>query len=150
SLSQYLDPLFDKLSGKLKIDRECFSWRLFCMLRTLLLVSIGRCFARSGGFLSGVFMLKAALTHWDPWTLYDGTLLNLGLSQLDFTIIFIGILVLLVVGIMQEKGIQIRSALNRQNLWFRWAIMIGAIIAIVLFGVYGSGYNAISFIYAQF
>lgn len=150
SLSELLAPFFNKLAGRLKIDRKCFSWRLFGMLRTLLLVSIGRCFARSGGFMDGVLMLKSGLSNWDPWTLYDRSLLQLGLSQSDYNILIFGILILLVVGILQERGLEIRAALDRQNLWFRWLIAIGAIIAVLLFGAYGTEYNAQSFIYAQF
>jgi D-alanyl-lipoteichoic acid acyltransferase DltB (MBOAT superfamily) len=150
SLSQLLDPVFNKLAAKLKINRTCFSWRLFGMLRTLFLVSIGRCFTRSGGFMDAVSMLRSSFTHWDPWTLWDGKLLSLGLTQKDYNILFVGILVLLTVGILQEKGVGVRNALSRQNLWFRWAIMIAAVLAIILFGVYGSKYNASSFIYAQF
>jgi alginate O-acetyltransferase complex protein AlgI len=150
TLSRLLSPLFDKLAEKLKIDRNCFSWRVFCMLRTLALVSVGRCFSRSSGVMDGVLMLKSGLTNWDPWALFDGSLLRLGLSLSDFNILIFGILVLLVVGILQERGIEIRAALDSQNLWFRWLIVIGAILAVLLFGVYGSNYDARSFIYAQF
>ncbi len=150
ALSQLLNPLFNKMADKLKINRHCFSWRLFGILRTLFLVSIGRCITRSGGFMSGFTMLKSSLTHWDPWTLYDGTMLELGLSQTDYHIVFAGILILLVVGILQEKGLGIRATLSKQNLWFRWLIIIGAVIAVLLFGVYGPNYTAQSFIYAQF
>lgn len=150
SLSLLLNPLFNKLSDKLKINRHCYSWRLFGILRTLLLVSVGRCITRSGGFMNGLTMLKSSLIHWDPWTLYDGTFLKLGITQTDYNIVFAGILILLVVGILQEKGLGIRAALKKQNLWFRWLIIIGAVIAVLLFGVYGSSYNTQNFIYAQF
>lgn len=150
ALSQLLNPLFNKVADKLKIDRHCFSWQLFGMLRTLFLVSIGRCITRSGGFMSGFTMIKSSLTNWDPWTLYDGTMLKLGLSQADYHIVFAGILILLIVGILQEKGLGIRATLNKQNLWFRWFMIIGAVIAILLLGVYGPNYNAQDFIYAQF
>jgi len=100
--------------------------------------------------MDGVLMLKSGLSNWDPWTLYDRSLLQLGLSQSDYNILIFGILILLVVGILQERGLEIRAALDRQNLWFRWLIAIGAILAVLLFGVYGSNYDARSFIYAQF
>jgi hypothetical protein len=32
----------------------------------------------------------------------------------------------------------------------RWAVYIGAIVFLVLFGVYGPGYEAADFIYQQF
>ncbi len=150
SLAQLLTPFFNKLADRLKINRECFSWRLFGMLRTLFLVSIGRCFVRSGGFMDGFNMLYASVTRWDPWTLYDGTLLKLGLDQYDYNVLLFAILALLVVGILQERGLEIRREMHKQNLWFKAAITLGAIIVILIFGVYGSAYNASSFIYAQF
>lgn len=150
SLAQLFTPLFDKLADRLKINRDCFSWKLLGMLRTLLLVSVGRCFVRSGGFMDGFHMLQSSVTRWDPWTLYDGTLLKLGLNQNDYNVLIIAILVLLVVGILQERGFEIRRELHKQNLWFKAAVTLSVIIAIIIFGVYGSAYSASSFIYAQF
>lgn len=100
--------------------------------------------------MDGFNLLKSSLTHWDPWTLFDGTLLKLGLSQYDFNVLLVGILILLVVDILQEKGYGIREVLNRQNVWLRASVAMGAIIAVVIFGVYGSNYSASDFIYAGF
>lgn len=150
SLSLICEPYFDRLADRLKINRNCFSWRVFGMLRTLALVTIGRGVTRSGGFMDALTMMKSSLMNWDPWTLYGSTFSDLGLTQKDAVIVFAGIVVLLAVGILQERGLSVRSAINRQNLWFRWALMIAAIAALLIFGVYGAKYSAASFIYAQF
>ena len=51
---------------------------------------------------------------------------------------------------MQERGIKIREELAKQNLLFRWIIYIIAIEIIIVFGIYGEGYDASQFIYFQF
>ncbi len=150
AFSQLFNPFFNRLSDKLKINRKCFSWRLFGMLRTLFLVSIGRCIVRSEDFAHGINMINSSLTRWDPWSIFDGAPLKLGLNQYDYHVLFFAVLILLVVGILQEKGYEIRKEMEKQNLWFRAVIIIGAVIAIVLFGAYSSGYSALNFIYAGF
>ena len=44
----------------------------------------------------------------------------------------------------------IRESVARQYLPVRWAAYAGLILAIVVFGAYGTGYDAVDFIYAQF
>ena len=40
--------------------------------------------------------------------------------------------------------------LSKRNVFIRWTIYILAIILVIIFGVYGPGYNASDFIYASF
>jgi hypothetical protein len=51
---------------------------------------------------------------------------------------------------MQEKGINIREKISKQNLLFRWAIYLAAIFTIIFFGIYGIQYNGSDFIYRGF
>ena len=55
-----------------------------------------------------------------------------------------------VVGLLQERGHNIRKDISKQNLIFRWIIYYLAFFAIVILGVYGPGYAASDFIYGQF
>lgn len=145
-----LEPVYEKIIEKLKINTECFSWRFFQMARTFILCSFGRFFSRGKTCLTAIDMFKRALAYPNPWVFFNGTFLNLGLSYKDYYVIFISILVFLVVGIMQEKGIHIREKIAEQNLYFRWMIYIGAVVAVLIYGSYGSGYSASEFIYQQF
>ena len=80
----------------------------------------------------------------------DGTLFNLGLDRPNFTLAIICMLILLIVGILQEKGISIREKIAESNIIFRWSIYYIAFFSILIFGIYGPGYDAASFIYMQF
>ena len=57
---------------------------------------------------------------------------------------------MLTVSILQERGIAIRETLERQNLWLQWALLLLGVFAVLIFGVYGSGFSAASFIYETF
>ena len=58
--------------------------------------------------------------------------------------------VLLGVDIAHEHGVSLRRKLGEQNLAFRWLVYIAVIVFILIYGVYGPGYNAAQFIYFQF
>ena len=49
-----------------------------------------------------------------------------------------------------ENGMKIRETLAKQNIFFRWALVLLLIAFILIFGVYGPDYNASDFIYGRF
>jgi hypothetical protein len=55
---------------------------------------------------------------------------------------------------LQEKfdkeNLCIRDVIAQQNIVFRWILYLGLIAAILIFGMYGTGYNAGAFFYGQF
>lgn len=48
------------------------------------------------------------------------------------------------------KKQQLDVYLAKQNLWFRWGVLLVLIAAVAIFGIYGPGYDAQQFIYFQF
>lgn len=139
-----------KLAQKLGIRTDCFSWRVFQVLRTLALVALGKIITRAAGVSASLYMIKSMVLQWNMKPLLSGGLLQLGLDQADLWVLFLSCLVLLSVSLMQEKGIAIRETLAKQNLLFRWVIYLGAIFALILFGAYGLNYDAADFIYRGF
>jgi heme A synthase len=59
------------------------------------------------------------------------------------------ICVLWCVDLLQEKH-SLRQSLARQKLWLRWLVIFAGLFSVIIFGVYGPGYDAKSFIYEQF
>lgn len=145
-----LDPVYKKVIDKLRINTDCFSWHLFQMVRTFFLVSIGRIFSRADSCMIGFKMLKNMFSTFNPWVLTDGTIFKLGLNSDQIFLVFIVILIVLVVSLMQENGIRIRETLEKQNMLFQWLVVIGAIIFVMIYGAYGTGFNAADFVYQQF
>lgn len=149
TLSQVLEPVFKKVIAVLRINTECFSWHLFQSLRVFALVCIGNMFFRLDGFVTTLRVIKSGL-HFNPWILVDGSLYRLGLDRQNVWAAIWGLSILLIVSILQENGRSIREWLEKQNLVFRWIVLIGLIAGLIVFGMYGPGFNAASFIYQAF
>ena len=74
----------------------------------------------------------------------------MGVDEKNLWVVFFAVMVLLVIGILQESGVKIRESLSKQNLVFRWAMILLLLLAVFVFGMYGPGYDAKDFIYARF
>ena len=149
-LGMQTEGLSAKIIEKLKINTECFSWKLWQTLRTFALVVWGRILFNASGLREAFRIWVSVFRDRNPWVLTDGTVFTLGLSAWEMFVLFCALLVLLLVDVMHERGYKLREAIERQNLLFRWALYLGAIFAVLLLGYYGKGYNAADFIYANF
>lgn len=144
-----LDDFFRAVNKKLSINTECFTWKLFQCIRTFILISLPRMVSYSNTLSDGWGVIKKAFSY-NPWILFDGSLYELGVSGPQFRVTIYCILFMGVISWMQEKGIRIRDCIAKQNVIARGMIYIAFIYFILIFGVYGSGYNSASFAYAQF
>ena len=145
-----LEPVYKKILDKLGVNTECFSWKLFQIARTFMLISIGRIFSRADSLMISLKMLRNMFSEFNPWVLTDGTIYKLGLQPRQFFMVFIVILIVFVVSLLQENGMKIRETLAKQNILFQWLIIIGAIIFLMIYGAYGGEFNAADFVYQQF
>lgn len=152
SSSVALAPVYKKLAEKLHINTETFSFRVFQMFRTFFALCISRIIVKAPNIAELFQMLKALFTSFEPDLLLglDGRLFSYGVSQREMFIVFLALLVLLTVGILQERGIKLRETIAKQNLVFRWTLVLGLLAVILIFGVYGPDYDASSFIYGDF
>lgn len=137
-------PLTDKMIEKLKIDTNSFGYRLFQIIRTCILVFIGMMLFRSKTIGDAFNMFVAIFTK--PSYL----LTSFGLTAIDFIIILISCLMLLIYGVLEEHNIKVIEELNNNKLWVRYLIYLTIIFMIIIFGIYGPGYNPSDFIYGQF
>ena len=58
--------------------------------------------------------------------------------------------VLLAADACKYRGVRVREAIARQDVWVRWLVFSASVRFILLVGVWGPGYDANSFIYFQF
>ena len=144
-----LKPLRDKAVSALKIDRSSFGHRCLKTIATFIPVAFAWTFFKAPSFMTGVRMIREAFRY-NPWVLFDKSLYKLGLNELEFSIMTAGLFVLLAADIINENGIVIRDFVKKQALWFRWLFYVTAIVTVVIFGVYGPGYDAADFIYFKF
>ncbi len=150
-MSEALEPVFKSIKKILGINDQVFSWRLFQIIRTYCLFTFGLSFFRAESLSAGFDMWKNMLGNINPWIFFDSSLETLGLSVHDFRILNISIFVMAVIGLIPIKtGKSVRVWISEQNLFFRWFVWISLIISILVFGLYGTGYDASKFIYGNF
>ncbi len=147
-----LSEVYEKARKICRIDEASFGWRLFRMIRTFVLCSLGRYFVRSVSLKTAFVFFRNTARSWkDLSFILDGTLTRrLELDTANWILLALTIMLLLLVDLLHEKGIRIRETISRQWIVFRWIIYIAAILSILAFGLYGPGYDASSFIYQQF
>lgn len=139
------------LTEKLHIKTDCFPWKVFRIVRTFFLCLIGRIIFLGNGLGDSLHMIGSSFTDMDVF--YPVYKIQLGMKA--WIVVFVSCMLLFMVSVMQEireqKGVKetIRDWLAQRNLVVRWIVLIGGIMAVLVFGVYGSGVGA-TFIYEQF
>ena len=143
------EPYINGLTKILRINTKAFSWQLFQIMRTFVLIVIGRFFSRGESFLAALWMMKNSLVF-NPGIFFNGAILTLGLTGREFILLLLCIIFWIGVSVIQELGYSVRELIAKQNIVFRWLVYFGGIFAIIIFGIYGLGYEASSFIYRGF
>ncbi|MBO7600617.1 MAG: MBOAT family protein [Lachnospiraceae bacterium] len=146
-----LKPVKEKVNGLLKTDTSVFSYRFGRIAVTFILTSLAWVPFRASNFSDVTLFFKDMFTRPDFWVLTDGSIFNYGLSRPEATILFISLLILLVFDIIKYKmNMTIGDFLYKQNLWFRWAVLILIIVSCLIFGEYGMNFDSTQFIYFRF
>ena len=146
---EVLEPVWIKLRALFKVDKNTKWFSVFQMTRTFLLMSFAFLFFNSDGFFSALSMIGSVLTTWNPWILWDGSLLQLGLELKEWVVLILSLTLLWIVSVMQQKG-NVREWLAGKNIVIRWMVLYALVFWVILMGNYGPGYSAAEFIYQGF
>lgn len=147
-VSEELAPLYQKFHNRFHLKEKKW-YGCFEILRMFMLMNLIRAcdlFPNVGDYFS---RLGSVFTTFNFHILWDGTLMNLGLSGLDYAIIFGGVLVWFMVSLIQEKG-PVRERLWQKPVALRYCLIFALLVIVLLMGSYGIGYDASNFIYNQF
>ncbi len=150
SIERLTYPLSQKLISLFRLKTDTFSWHLFQSLKVFVLVSIGNMFFRIDSLLETLRVMRQGLIQMNPWILFDGSLYELGISEKDFHLVIAGLFILIVISYLQEKYGSVRELIAKQNYVFRWGIYLLLIAAVIIYGIYGPGFDARTFIYERF
>ncbi len=147
-VSQELEPLYRRFHEKFSRLGTSRLYHDFAATRTFLLMGLIRsldCYRNVGTTFR---MWGSMFTTWNLGEVLGGGILTLGLSIADFVILAASILVVFFVSRASAKGSV------RTWLWDRPArasmLAVILLLAVVLLGAYGHGYDASQFIYNQF
>ncbi|MGN0996845.1 MAG: MBOAT family O-acyltransferase [Candidatus Ventricola sp.] len=150
AFSALAEPLYKRVNAARPALTGSRGFHVLRVLRTFVIVNIGWFFDRCAHAGDAVRMLGSIVTDLRPAQLTGSLLQTLGLPAADAWLLAACTLLLFAVSIAQERGACVRDWVLARCLPLRWLIEITAIVAVLLFGVYGSGFSEASFIYYQF
>ena len=150
SLSTIFAPEFRKLGALLRIDEKSASWRRVQVARTFILFCLGRLLSIPETLSESWSLFVSCFTNFRPWELTDGTLFQQGLIEPEFILSLLMIALLWYVETQQEKGVEIRRRIAAWPLVIRCAFYAFSLLFILIFGIYGPGYNAGNFAYVVY
>lgn len=145
-----VEPLRDRIFALLRIDGEAWYVRRVQILKTWVIIFVGELFFRADGLKAGLRMFRSIFVDFGFRPFVDGTFLEMGLDLGDFYAIAAGCLIVGIVGAVRERDLTGGKRFTELHCWMRWAAFYGLIVALVMFGAYGTGYQKVDLIYAGF
>jgi len=104
-IGMLLEPLSNKILSILKVNTRAFSYRLWQMIRTTIVVFIGMMIFRSHRLLDAWKMFCSIFTWQGIGSLFDGSLFNIGYIPHDFVVLIVGI-ILIIIGMFIGNYVQ--------------------------------------------
>lgn len=148
-LSEELAPLYEKFHNRFHLKEKKWygGFEIARMFLLMNLIRICDLFPQVGDYFSRIGSLFTAFNFHILW---DGTLMQLGLTGLDYGILGCGAALMFGVSLTQEKKGSVRELLWQGSPALRYILIFALLLAVLLMGSYGIGYNASNFIYNQF
>lgn len=147
-ISQELEPFYRWFHSKVRVEGT-LGWKIFRVVRTVLLMSCLRMFDCYRDVPLTFKMFWSMLSTFNWGRLFDGTMLSLGLTVTDYIILACGTLLLFAVSMLQRKR-SVREQIAALPVPVRFIIWYGLFMVILIIGSYGIGFTASQFIYNQF
>ncbi len=144
-VSMELEPLYKRFTDGCSFAKSGI-YKAFKILRTFILMGILRMldYNTVQGYIKA---LRLMITDFSVAEF--GLLPKAFMSNADMCVIIIGVLVMLIVGICKEKANYDKLIFNR-GVVFTYSIIAVLIVAVIIFGMYGIGYEGKDFIYLRY
>lgn len=148
-VSQELEPLYMRFHKRFPTLAQKKLYQAFQIIRTFLLMGSLRMFDCYGDVPLSFFMFFSMFKDFDIRALTVEEFVDLGLTIPQYVIVFAGTILMFMASLLGRKE-SIREQLSHKPYIVRFAAVATLLIAVILFGSYGVGYDATQFIYNQF
>jgi len=143
----FIEKILNKLPGNLTKSNFI---KVLAIIKTLILVAIGKCYSIANGFLHGCRLIKRTLNgllSYSNWKSLTDNLNKYRFSKEKIIQLIIPLVTFLIISILQENGINIRESFAKKPLVLRWAVYYLAVTYILVFSELA---NIGVFLYALF
>ena len=147
AVSMLLEQVWKTMRTTLSLPKK--GWMsAFRLIRTWILILAAQYFAFTPDPATGLSLLAGTFRNWDLSGFAER--MTGVMEAREWIIAGIGCLVVLIIDILCEKKKDVCGGLARTHFWIRWPVLLLLILAISVFGIYGSGYDSAAFLYTQF
>ncbi len=147
-VSEECHPLYEKFHKKFHVQHT-FWYRLFQVGRTFWLMSFLRTFDCYRDVSTTFHMYGTIVTKTNLFELFQGGLMQLGLTVYDYLVLVTCVTLLLAVSLVGRSG-SVREKIAARPMVIRYATYFVIFLAVLILGAYGVGYDSSQFIYSQF
>ena len=150
-LSTLMEPLFEAVNVKLRINTKALWFRGFQMFRTFIIVCVGYVFDLAKDMSHAMGLFASILTRQNPIAAIQNPYVDNFLFD-DYVMIALCTLVLFVVSCIQERhsDTSVRIILDQKPFILRYCLLLVGILTLMIFAVYGPDVNVADFVYMQF
>ena len=149
-LSSYTTNLRTTIKQKFKIENDSLSERFYKHFITLHLILISWIFFRADNLTIVFQYIHNMLTNWNILEIISNSLFDGGVNFFYSLLLFIHIVILFTGEYYASKHKSMVHTIRELHVFIRWAIYLILIYDLLLFGVYGNGYDTSGFLYGGF
>lgn len=138
-----------RLCNILGINTKAFSWKCWLIVKTFILTCIGRVFFRADSLDAAVSVFKRIFSRPAAEFIKPDVITSYGLDSFNMIVAIAAIVILWIIDLIQERT-NIREYLATENMIFKISVIVAGVMVVLIFGMYGPGFDASSFVYEQF
>ncbi len=146
-LGTEFEPISHKIVTAAGLEENSFIVRSYRVCKTFILMSFLRIFDISHDTKAAFDGVRYAFEDWGLFS-WDNVYTDLLLPKEDLIVVIVAAVIMLVFSLIQRKG-SIRDRVFALPATAQWLILSLLIVAVSVFGYYGMGYDAASFIYGN-
>lgn len=136
------------LHGGMQIVERSLKIKKNSRILTFLYVTFAWVFFRAESLEQAITIIKGLFINSNNFCVSD--IFSHGLKGSDWLILVVTLVIICIIDLLKEKGKDIYCELKKQGLPLRWILQYILIFLIIIFGIYGPGYDASDFIYYKF
>ncbi len=150
-IGDLLKPLKTGFQTYFHVRIKAFGYQFCQGLCTFILFVLSLVFFRADTVKDACYYLYRMFTSFDVWSFFDESIYHLGLERNEMNVMLIGIVILILVDAYYARKKALFDVLvKEQPLAVQYVIVAVLLVMVIVFGVYGEGYDAAQFIYFQF
>lgn len=144
-------PFFDNIYCKYRVKTSSIGFRVFQVVKTFGVFLLSLAVFRSRTIKDAFYYIYRLFACFDIWSVSNGSVYTLGLDRAEMNVLFLAVLILFLADLYYEKRkLFFDGFIKSQCLPVQLVTVAFVLVMVVVFGVYGEGYDAAQFIYFQF